>query len=193
MPDLVQPDEETRHERLRIARDLHDTVAQRLAGLGFALDGVIADEAIPAQRKRALREIRLGLTSVVQELRDEILALRIHPSSSIEEWLRERLAIDLVWQRFDALAIAERQREELQYSLLELIQNAISYQGITAVRIQESELSLTANFFAADAQPTGKPSHSPSLGRVGLRERIIRLGAQLEESDEGFVIRWKAH
>ncbi len=191
MPDLVPTDEETRHERLRIARDLHDTVAQRLASLGFALDATVADEAIPPDRKRSLREIRFQLREIVEELRDEILALRSDRSSSIEEWLRDRLALEVDWNTIDSLDIDGRGREELQYILLELLQNAISHQGISRVRIEELTMSLTANYFDTTGLRSKRESNLPSFGRVGLHERLIRLGAQLEESEGGFVIRWK--
>lgn len=191
MPDFVPTDEETRHERLRIARDLHDTVAQRLAGLGFALDATIADEAIPPDRKRSLREIRFQLREIVEELRDEILALRSDQSSSIEEWLRDRLALEIDWNTIDPLDIDSRGREELQYILLELLQNAISHQGISSVRIEEITMSLTASYSDTTGLRSKRESHLPSFGRVGLHERLMRLGAHLEESEGGFVIRWK--
>ncbi len=191
LPDLVPPDEKTRHERLRIARDLHDTVAQRLAGLGYSLDATIADESIPSDRKRSLREIRFELSQVVEELRDEILALRSDPRSSIEEWLRERLKLEINWQRFDSLEIADREREEVLYVLLELLQNAISHQGITSIDVEELKRILSVTFRDAKAPVAKKFSSTPALGRVGLRERLIRVGADLEESEEGFIIRWQ--
>ena len=191
LPDLVPQDEVTRHERLRIARDLHDTVAQRLAGLGYSLDATIADEAIPSDRKRTLREIRFGLSQVVEELREEILALRSNPASSIEEWLRERLSLEIDWHRLDSLEIEEREREEVQYVLLELLQNAISYQGVNSIEVEEWNRRLDITFIDAKEAVAKKLSGAPRLGRVGLRERLIRVGADLEESEGGFILQWQ--
>lgn len=188
LPDLVPQDEETRHERLRIARDLHDTVAQRLAGLGYSLDATIADEAIPSDRKRMLREIRFGLSQVIEELRDEILALRSDPASSIEAWLQERLELEIDWQRRNDLNVAQRERAEIQYVLLELLQNAISHQGVTSIQVEEWEKGLTVAFSDAKTVSAKKFSNSPAFGRVGLRERLIRVGAELDESEAGFII-----
>ena len=131
------------------------------------------------------------MSQVVEELRDEILALRSDPRSSIEEWLRERLKLEINWQRFDSLEIADREREEVLYVLLELLQNAISHQGITSIDVEELKRILSVTFRDAKAPVAKKFSSTPALGRVGLRERLIRVGADLEESEEGFIIRWQ--
>lgn len=193
MPDLVPTDDKTRHERLRIARDLHDTVAQRLAGLGFALDAVIADEVIPSDRKRALRQARLELSTIVQELRDEILALRSDDESSIESWLRERLALNFIWERIESVSLDAHQSDQARYILLELLRNAITHHGVSEVLIEERLRSITVNYRgsqhdakhgATDGATTG------GIGRVGIHERIRATRAELVESEKGFMLRW---
>lgn len=193
MPDLVPTDDKTRHERLRIARDLHDTVAQRLAGLGFALDAVIADEFIPSDRKRALRQARLELSTIVQELRDEILALRSDDESSIESWLRERLALNFIWERIESVSLDAHQSDQARYILLELLRNAITHHGVSEVLIEERLRSISVNYRgsqhdakhgATDGAITG------GIGRVGIHERIRATRAELVESEKGFMLRW---
>lgn len=64
-------------ERRRIAQDIHDGVAQSLAGLRFksALWSHLADSSPPAMRA-ALDELQAVLASVIVELRRAIFALR---------------------------------------------------------------------------------------------------------------------
>lgn len=193
MPDLVPTDDKTRHERLRIARDLHDTVAQRLAGLGFALDAVIADEVIPSDRKRALRQARLELSTIVQELRDEILALRSDDESSIESWLRERLALNFIWERIESVSLDAHQSDQARYILLELLRNAITHHGVSEVLIEERLRSITVNY--RDSQHDAKHGATDGattggIGRVGIHERIRATRAELVESEKGFMLRW---
>jgi two-component system, NarL family, sensor histidine kinase LiaS len=200
LPDFVPPDEETRHERLRIARDLHDTVAQRLAALGFALDATIADEIIPADRKRDLRAMRVEVSAIVQGLRDEILALRDDESSSIESWLRERLEIEITWHRVAqaifpfSLSLPSNREQDLKYLLLELIRNAISHRGLVKSSIAEATDSLEVKFLefvsASSRAPQASDESRSSFGRVGILERTHRLGMTLDEWDEGFALRW---
>jgi signal transduction histidine kinase len=194
LPELVPPDEETRHERLRIARDLHDTVAQRLAAIGYTLDATIADEEIPPDRKRSLRGVRLELTEVIKELRDEILALRDDQASSVEIWLKERLAIDITWREAEENSLLLDSRSEIRYLLLELLQNAIKYRSLAEALIEIKVDSVEVNFlaFGSDSQnmEDSKSIHHTPMGLLGVQERIKRLDLRLTERNDGFALRW---
>jgi signal transduction histidine kinase len=194
LPELVPPDEKTRHERLRIARDLHDTVSQRLAAVGFSLDATIADEAVPAAQKKTLREIRLELTEVIKELRDEILALRDDQASSVEDWLKERLSIDLIWRENSQSSPLIHSESEIRYLLLELLQNAIRYRNLTSSLIEITTYSIDVTFLTFDAianqsDPETNQGRTP-LGRLGVHERIKSLSLSLVEREAGFTLQW---
>lgn len=202
LPDFVPLDESPRRERLRIARDLHDTFAQSLAGLGYSLDSVIANQEVSARSKRELRAIRLDLSGLLQELRDEILALRQevdaeNSQSAIEEWLRARLPIGIDWIHggFDYEAIPSS--GELSHLLLELINNAAKHQGITHVEILEFADSINVRFLSSGGSlfKINTPhveANLPKLGRIGILERVMKLEAGLEERESGFTLRWQS-
>jgi signal transduction histidine kinase len=194
LPELVPPDEETRHERLRIARDLHDTVAQRLAAIGYTLDATIADEEIPPDRKRSLRGVRLELTEVIKELREEILALRDDQAGSVEIWLKERLAIDFTWREAEENSLLLESRSEIRYLLLELLQNAIKYRSLAEALIEIKVDSVEVNFlaFGSDSQnmEDSKSIHHTPMGLLGVQERIKRLDLRLTERNDGFALQW---
>lgn len=66
----------TTEERRRVAREIHDGVAQEIAGLGYRLDDLAATAADPATGALA-RELRAEVSRVVGELRLSILDLRL--------------------------------------------------------------------------------------------------------------------
>jgi signal transduction histidine kinase len=47
-------------ERTRLARELHDGLAQELAAFGYRLDQVIGDENLGNSNRASLRELRLS-------------------------------------------------------------------------------------------------------------------------------------
>ena len=63
-------------ERTRIARELHDGLAQELASLGYRLDQIIGDSNLDNKNRYSLRELRFTLTGVIIQIRDEIFELR---------------------------------------------------------------------------------------------------------------------
>ncbi len=65
----------TLEERGRLAREIHDGVAQEIASLGYLVDD-LADSAPHAEAQFAARELRREFTRVVSELRLSIFDLR---------------------------------------------------------------------------------------------------------------------
>jgi signal transduction histidine kinase len=65
----------THQERQRIAREVHDGVAQDVASLGYLVDNIAMGATDPAQRER-VEGLRAELTRVVSELRHQIFDLR---------------------------------------------------------------------------------------------------------------------
>ena len=66
----------TTPERLRLARELHDGIAQDLVGLGYSLDLILADPAIDKSSRAAIRKSRLDIDALIYKVRREILTLR---------------------------------------------------------------------------------------------------------------------
>lgn len=65
----------TSQERQRIAREVHDGVAQDVASLGYLVDNLAATTSDPAQRAQ-IGQLREEVTRVVTELRHSIFDLR---------------------------------------------------------------------------------------------------------------------
>lgn len=72
----------TSEERRRLAREIHDGIAQELASLGYAIDDLVAD-ASDDQQADVFRGLRREVTRMVGELRLSIFDLRSEVQAQI--------------------------------------------------------------------------------------------------------------
>lgn len=74
----------TTDERQRLAREIHDGIAQEIASLGYLVDGLAAD-AGSERTTQGLRQLRAELSRVVADLRLSIFDLRsdVSPTSGL--------------------------------------------------------------------------------------------------------------
>lgn len=68
-------DAATSEERRRLAREMHDGMAQEIASMGYFVDGLVAS-AESAEQAAQLQLLRDSITSVVAEVRRSVLTLR---------------------------------------------------------------------------------------------------------------------
>jgi signal transduction histidine kinase len=63
-------------ERLTVARELHDGIAQDLVGIGYSLDLLMAEPSLDTSARMQIRRTRLEVDSLIAKVRREILNLR---------------------------------------------------------------------------------------------------------------------
>lgn len=66
----------TAEERRRVAREIHDGIAQELSYLGYFVDGLAAEARGNEELSQQLKELRQEITRIVSELRLSIFDLR---------------------------------------------------------------------------------------------------------------------
>jgi len=64
------------NERVRLAQELHDGIAQDLVGLGYSIDSLVGAPGTPNDIRAELRSLRFAMSDLVEKVRDEIFALR---------------------------------------------------------------------------------------------------------------------
>lgn len=182
-------DEATAEERRRLARDLHDGVAQDMASLGYLIDDLSASAESSEQSDR-LGELRGELTRVVAELRRSVFVLRneAHGHSTLGEsvaalaqHIESRSGITVV---VDLDEGAKRLRPEVEGELLRIAQeamnNAVKHARATQIQVRcvvhspQAEVTVTDN--GRGLQPGRDDSHGVRI----MRERARRIGATLE-------------
>jgi signal transduction histidine kinase len=169
-------------ERRRLARDLHDGVAQELA--------YIAVEAKRQQPKpEQLDRIAAAATRALDESRRAINALTRPLDLPLEEAVAEaatevalRAGMVLRLDLQCGVAVQSKARDELVRIVREALTNSANHSGATAVRV---ELRRTAEVLTLRVIDDGigfdERATAPRgrLGLVSMRERAANVGAEL--------------
>ncbi len=173
-------------ERARIARDLHDNVAQSLAYVGFELDRLAT-----AQEDPELRELQQVVRGVVADLRETLYQLRATVSENqdlvevardyITRW-SSRTGIDSEFSprtggRRVPLQVEQELWRILQESLTNVERHADASHAWITWRIGEGQAQLEIRDDGRGMKTdTGARER---YGLVGIRERADAVGAQV--------------
>jgi signal transduction histidine kinase len=179
----------TSEERLRIAREVHDGVAQDVASLGYLIDSIGVSATDPAQVEDVAR-LRKEVSRVVAELRNSVFDLRNEVGAT--QGLGQSLASfarhigshsDLtVHVTLDESTVRLRPRVEAELLRMaqEAINNARRHSGGQNLWVDcRVQPPLAEIRIIDDGQGLG-PGREDSHGLKIMRERADRIGADLE-------------
>jgi signal transduction histidine kinase/ligand-binding sensor domain-containing protein len=185
--------EERLDERTRIARELHDTLLQNLAGVSLQLDGVAKQigpssaeaasqiQAVRRQVDASFREAR----QKVQDLRSPMLQGRALPAV-LRESVEQIAGGHPVVVRMTVDGQPRASREEIDEAVLRIGQEAVA-NAVRHARANEIQVLLAydSRFLRLRVQDDGQGFDLQEAGRLtghwGLRnmqERAQRIGAQ---------------
>jgi len=183
----------TAEERRRLAREIHDGIAQELASLGYVVDDLAARARFLPDLEEDLKGLRGELTRVISELRLSIFDLRSDVASTvglgtaISDYVRQvgagsELTVHLVLDESPVRLPIDAETELLR----------IAQEAVTNVRkhAHASNLWVTCRIdppsallrVEDDGSGLGKP-RSDSFGLEVMRERAGRIGATLSVRD----------
>jgi signal transduction histidine kinase len=177
----------TTDERMRLAREIHDGIAQDLASVGYALDDIRRDSD-PEVAKQVVT-VREQLQAMVADLRMSIFDLRtgVNDTVGLGTALSEHAQRTGGQSGLIVHASIDESPKRLpitvEVELLRIVQEAI-----TNVRrhANASNLWLTvtvepprAHITVTDDGRGLKPGRPDSFGITGMRERARRIGANL--------------
>lgn len=147
------------NERVRLAQDLHDGIAQDLVGLGYRIDALIAAFGTPNDIRSELRTLRFAMSDLVEKVRGEIFELRTNSANLIS---RSAFESSLGY--------------ELEKIFGELLRNVETHSKAT-------ELKITVH----DNGIGGALEKLGHHGLTGVRERVQKLNGELaiESNSDG--------
>ena len=138
------------NERVRLAQELHDGIAQDLVGLGYSIDSLVGAPDTPNDIRAELRSLRFAMSDLVEKVRNEIFALR-----SSKEILPGQYETDVQY--------------ELQRIFAELLRN-----------IQEHSRATSITLSLHDNGVGGAGIKEGHYGLTGIGERVRELEGVLD-------------
>ena len=174
-------------ERTRLARELHDGLAQELAAFGYRLDQVIGDENLGNANRSTLRELRLSLTSVINQVRDEIYELRNNKSKEFHQQLSEQIEVLLAGSEITfvidgQINVKPEDKFELLRAIKELILDAKRHAICSRISIQLTPEAITIK----DNGQGGVTKKENSYGIDGVKERLSLIGFKMQIISNAF-------
>jgi len=171
-------------ERRRVARDLHDGLAQDLAFIaahGPALSDELGDDhPLVIAARRALAVSR----STISELCDPAEATAVQALEAVAQELREQFDVAIAVNVAGDVDVEPRAREHLARISREAIANAVRHGGARNVSVslttleRATVLRVVDDGCGMDGGPSGNAT-SEGFGLGSMRERAAALGGYL--------------
>ena len=177
-------------ERLKIARDLHDSLAQEIAALGYVCDEAIALSSM-GNTRQSLLSIRTRLSQLGTTLREEIALLR-DGAQNFETFINQAVlqiqnnySLKIDNQLPADLHVQESKRIDLYRAVREILLNIAHHSQAKSVALhstideQTTTITIVDDGIIFSHEHSGEPHH---FGLVGVRERLTLLGGNIEYS-----------
>lgn len=170
-------------ERIRIAQELHDGIAQDLVALSYSLDLLLAQPETPAITRVELRNINFKVSEMIKSVRTEIFNLRTVSTQTISESLHQLLAqlgseIEMSINQ-ESYELSIHVESELLAISRELLRNAVKHSGASVIEIS---IKKSKNGFTYSFLDDGKGMDGPNdsgFGIRGIQERCTSIESEL--------------
>jgi NarL family two-component system sensor histidine kinase LiaS len=174
----------TTTERLRLARELHDGIAQDLVGLGYSLDLLLAHENLNSSTRASIRSSRLQVDELMAKVRSEILDLRSSSQESFATKLQDFIqreysdySLDIEISEVD---LDEVVSHELFRSVEEMLRNIRAHARATHIVVKLFTLNNRSYLEVSDNGIGGAALKENHHGIAGITERIQAIGGSVE-------------
>jgi signal transduction histidine kinase len=170
-------------ERIRLAQEIHDGIAQDLIGIGYSLDLMLAAPETSAQTRITIRTLRFEVTDLIDKVRREMYQLRTPLGSTLSQELTS-LAENICGDIDLTLEINQSNGEfptDTEYEITriasELLHNVSRHSRASAVGVSYYESEAMTSLVVSD---NGIGVEDPEIlrrGLAGVKERSANIGA----------------
>lgn len=173
-------------ESMRLARDLHDGIAQDLVALGYSLDVALASEDIRSATRRELREARFRVDEIISSVRRQIFELRLSSRRELAARIEEAVSrfqstIPIHIKSEDISPLPEVEAELLPIAL-ELIRNSLTHARATHIEVDLYSLNNRTCLEVRDDGVGGAQVRENRFGLLGISERVAAFGGSFHIS-----------
>jgi signal transduction histidine kinase/ligand-binding sensor domain-containing protein len=194
-------------EREAIARDIHDTLLQRLHAVLMSLQRLSQDESIPSAARSTLTRVRDDTREAITEGREQIGMLRRGQDSGLALYdalmaegrrLQQPTGIHFALEVHGSpRSLKSAPAAELRDAALEAMRNAFTHSGASNIRVTLNYegpafwIVVADNGHGFDKATEDRARHDGHFGLLGMRERVSRLRGSIHiesNADEGTEI-----
>ena len=173
----------TQTERIKIAQELHDGIAQELVALSYSLDLLLAAADTPAATRVELRNLIFSVSGMIERVREEIFNLRSDNSGSLESSLRTLLAdshsaVELKLE-LENCKHTEVIEEQILAISRELLRNSIKHSGASVIEITIQKSQNGSTYSYRDNGKGIDPLTPSGYGTRGIKERCTFIESEL--------------
>ena len=170
-------------ERLDVARELHDGIAQDLVALGYSLDLLLATDGLPQSARSSIRESRLQVDELMRKVRSEIFNLRSQSQQSISTQLQALVANEYSDFELDLDIEPASAPPEVGHEIFaiarEILRNVRLHSRATRIGITLYPVNNRIYLQICDNGIGGAIMKDGRWGIAGISERIAKLGGSI--------------
>ena len=170
-------------ERLDVARELHDGIAQDLVALGYSLDLLLATDGLPQSARSSIRESRLQVDKLMRKVRSEIYNLRSQSQQSISTQLQSLISQEYFDFELELDIESASAPPEVGHEIIsiarELLRNVRLHSRATRIGITLYPVNNRIYLQICDNGIGGAIMKDGRWGMTGISERIAKLGGSI--------------
>ena len=174
-------------ERVRMARELHDGLAQDLAAIGYQIDQLASSENVGNQTRSKLRSVRQGISELLTQVRNDIFELR--SDENIKQLPAERVLKNQLDSILTETGITLGVKGKVFYNyeifriIRELTTNSIKHSNCKNIEINFKDSSVEFRDDCDEAQINS------AFGLSGVLERAEKSGFRFEFQESPKIFR----
>lgn len=170
-------------ERLDVARELHDGIAQDLVALGYSLDLLLATDGLPQSARSSIRESRLQVDKLMRKVRSEIYNLRSQSQQSISTQMQSLISQEYSDFELELDIEPASAPPEVGYEIIaiarEILRNVRLHSRATRIGITLYPVNNRIYLQICDNGIGGAIMKDGRWGIMGISERIAKLGGSI--------------